>query len=67
MASTVSVFRDNAIEKDRLEKQNEADRTLSEHERVDRRNKRPRTPPTRSIPFAMAWRLSRMATSLTAS
>ncbi|WP_269470872.1 methyl-accepting chemotaxis protein [Shinella sedimenti] len=36
MASAVSVFRENAIEKDRLERQSEADRTLSEHERLER-------------------------------
>ena len=36
MASAVAVFRDNAIEKDRLEKQTSADRALSEHERLER-------------------------------
>jgi len=36
MASAVAVFRDNAIEKDRLEKQTDADRALSESERLER-------------------------------
>ncbi|WP_284760439.1 methyl-accepting chemotaxis protein [Agrobacterium sp. fls2-241-TYG-188a] len=36
MASAVAVFRDNAIEKNRLEKQTNADRVLSENERLER-------------------------------
>jgi methyl-accepting chemotaxis protein len=36
MASAVSVFRDNAIEKDRLEKQTDTERARSEHERLER-------------------------------
>lgn len=36
MASAVAVFRDNAIEKDWLEKQTDADRALSESERLER-------------------------------
>jgi methyl-accepting chemotaxis protein len=40
MASAVSVFRDNAIERGRLEAQAEADRSLTESERLERETRR---------------------------
>ncbi len=42
MAAAVSIFRDNALERERLERETEANRSLSEHERIAREEQKAR-------------------------